>query len=43
MIRVTLDETTWLKPGLQVWTASKQPWLELGEGLPAFERQPERR
>ena len=39
----TLDDTSWLKPGLQVWTASKQPWLELRGDIPSVPGQPERR
>jgi len=35
----TLDDTSWLKPTIQGWTASKQPWLELQNGPPGFERQ----
>jgi hypothetical protein len=37
----TLDDTSWLAPSLQVWTASKQTWLELSVA-PAFDKQPER-
>jgi hypothetical protein len=36
----TLDDTRWLAPRLQVWRASKQPWLELPDVGPAFERNP---
>jgi hypothetical protein len=39
----TLDDTTWLKPDLQAWTSSKQPWLAFDERIRSFERQPERR
>jgi hypothetical protein len=39
----TLDDTTWLRPSLQAWTSSKQPWLVLDERIPAFEGQPEKR
>lgn len=35
----TLDDTSGLKPAAQVWTSSKQGWLEL-PGLASFERQP---
>lgn len=37
----TLDDTSWLEPGLQVWTRSKQGWVELPAGLQSFERQPQ--
>jgi hypothetical protein len=39
----TLDDTTWLRPSLQSWTSSKQPWLVLDEAIPAFEGQPQKR
>ncbi|MCP5367026.1 MAG: GFA family protein [Hyphomicrobiales bacterium] len=29
----TLDDTSWLKPTAQVWTRSKQPWIDLGPGM----------
>lgn len=35
----TLDDTTWLKPTVQAWTVSKQPWLGVGIE-PSFEGQP---
>jgi hypothetical protein len=37
----TLDDTSWLKPIGQAWTASKQPWVDLGAELPAFAGQPD--
>ncbi|MEO8296278.1 MAG: GFA family protein [Burkholderiales bacterium] len=36
----TLDDASWLKPALHVWCASKQPWVELPEHLPRFDRNP---
>lgn len=36
----TLDDTSRVTPRLQAWTASKQAWLRLDEGLLSFERQP---
>ena len=36
----TLDDTTALKPTLQVWLASKQPWTPLAEGLTNFTHNP---
>ena len=35
----TLDDTSWLEPIGQAWTASKQAWIDL-PGLPGTERQP---
>jgi hypothetical protein len=37
----TLDDTRWLKPTVELWTSSKQPWLRFGEELASFEHQPE--
>lgn len=34
----SLDDRSWIKPGVQVWTQSKQPWVELGSDLKAFEK-----
>ena len=36
----TLDDRSWLEPSLQVWTATRQPWLSILDGKPAFERNP---
>ena len=36
----TLDDRSWLDPTMQVWTDTKQPWLSLLEGRPAFARNP---
>ena len=36
----TLDERSWLRPSVEVWTSSKQPWVAVPEGLRAFETQP---
>jgi hypothetical protein len=33
----TLDETDWVTPQAQVFVASKQPWVPLVEGVPAYE------
>ena len=35
----TLDDTSGFAPQVQVWTDSKQPWLEI-PGVPGFARQP---
>lgn len=34
----SLDDRSWVKPGVQVWTQSKQPWVDLGGTLKAFEK-----
>ena len=33
----TLDEPSSLKPDVHIYTRSKQPWIVLPEGVPAFE------
>lgn len=33
----TLDDTHWFMPQAHIWTRSKQPWVPLPEGVPAFE------
>jgi hypothetical protein len=36
----TLDDTSFLQPTIQVWTARKQSWLDLPSNLRSFEEQP---
>jgi hypothetical protein len=36
----TLDDTSGLRPGLHVWTSSKQDWYEVPHGAKQHERQP---
>ena len=36
----TLDDTSWLRPTVHLWTRSKQPWIALPEGDQIFETQP---
>jgi hypothetical protein len=36
----TLDDTSWLRPTVHLWTRSKQPWVVLPEGSRNFETQP---
>lgn len=33
----TLDDTSWFVPQAHIWTRSKQPWVSLPAGVPAFE------
>ena len=46
MIRVvrggTLDDTSWLKPSVHIWTRSKQAWVVLPEGTTLYATQPDR-
>jgi len=36
----TLDDSASLVPGLHVFTSTKQPWIALPEGVPAFAESP---
>jgi len=36
----TLDDNSWLRPTVHLWTLSKQPWIPLPEGSRSFETQP---
>ncbi|MEZ2330901.1 GFA family protein [Mesorhizobium sp. RCC_202] len=43
MIGITsgsLDDPSVFKPDMHFWTASKQPWLRLDDGLPQYEGAP---
>ncbi|HVC59895.1 MAG TPA: GFA family protein [Acetobacteraceae bacterium] len=39
----TLDDTTWLRPSVHVWTRSRQPWVQIPPDATSFETQPEDR
>jgi len=36
----TLDDTSWLRPDLHIWTSSKQPWVMIPESVQSHPRQP---
>jgi hypothetical protein len=36
----TLDDTSWLRPTVHLWTRNKQPWITLPEGDRSFATQP---
>ena len=36
----TLDDTSWLRPTVHLWTRSKQPWIALPDGDQSFATQP---
>jgi len=36
----TLDDTSWLKPEMHLWTSSKQGWVMIPDGVKTFDRQP---
>lgn len=35
----TLDDRSWLKPEIHIWTKSKQPWVNLPDDIPCSEEQ----
>lgn len=36
----TLDDTSWLKPELNMWCETAQPWVTIDDTLPRFPRNP---
>ncbi len=36
----TLDDPSWLAPGIHVWCRSKQPWVTIDPGAPQFATNP---
>ena len=36
----TLDDTSSVKPGVEVWCASRQPWVPASTDRPCFDRNP---
>ena len=37
----TLDDTSWLKPTMEIYCDSKQDWVALGGGLQSFPKMPQ--
>ena len=36
----TLDDASWLRPQMHMWSSRAQPWVVLDEDIPAYERNP---
>ena len=36
----SLDDASWVKPEMHIYTAAKQPWTKLSDGLPEYEGAP---
>ena len=36
----TLDDKSWLRPTMHVWTDSAQPWVEIPAGMTKFPKNP---
>lgn len=37
----TLDDASWVKPEMHIYTARKQPWIDLNDALPKYGTVPE--
>jgi hypothetical protein len=37
----SLDDASWVKPEMHIYTAAKQPWVQLADGLPQHEKLPD--
>ena len=37
----TLDDRSWLAPGLHIWTKSRQTWFRIPDGVRCFDAEPE--
>ncbi len=41
IVRVgTLDDTSWVKPSMEIYCDSKQSWVDLGGGLQSYPKMP---
>ena len=36
----SLDDPSWVEPEMHIYTATKQPWTQIADGLPQFEGMP---
>ena len=36
----SLDDASWVKPGMEIYCDSAQPWVELGGGMQRFPKMP---
>jgi hypothetical protein len=36
----TLDDTSWVRPQMNIWCASAQPWVSTDDDIPAYEGPP---
>ena len=37
----SLDDASWVRPGMHIFTVAKQPWTLITDDLPQYERMPE--
>ena len=36
----SLDDASWVTPDMHIYTAAKQPWIQIEDGLPQHEKAP---
>ncbi len=36
----TLDDMSWLQPQMNIWCDTAQPWVDIDDSLPKFEKNP---
>lgn len=36
----SLDDASWVKPEMHIYTAARQPWVKIADGLPEYEGAP---
>jgi hypothetical protein len=37
----SLDDGSWVTPDMHIYTAAKQPWVHIADGIPQHEKQPD--
>ena len=37
----SLDDASWFRPAMNVYTCRAQPWAQMAEGIPSFEKLPD--
>ncbi len=37
----SLDDASWVIPQMHIYTAAKQPWIKIEDGLPQYEKAPD--
>lgn len=37
----TLDDASWVTPQMHIYTAAKQPWIQIDDGLPQYKKVPD--
>lgn len=37
----SLDDASWVTPQMHIFTSAKQPWVQIDDGLPQYEKMPD--